>query len=99
MVNAVDFARRESEAEQRRVEQYQRRRRWSRTDSARWLNDRSPAILAWLRRGPGDWPHRTDEAGYWLKEKKPSLFDAAHNRLAHESTDSARDALHVGDLL
>lgn len=72
---------------------YERRRTWSRTDSARWLNDRSAPVLALLRRRQGQWPAHSRSLGYWLKEHTPDLFLSAHAVLAAEKNDDARDAL------
>ena len=56
-------------------------RKWSRTDTARWLDDRNEAVLAALRRLPGAWPH-VRRIGYWLKDHAPEVFDRVHARLA-----------------
>lgn len=81
------------------VAQWLRRRTWSRTDTSRWLNDRSPTVLAWLRRRSGAWPDELDQSGYWLRVHHPIIFNAAHTRLAREKTDAAREQIHVGDVL
>lgn len=70
---------------------YAKRRTWSRTDTARWLNERSPAVLAWLRRRTGNWPAHSKQVGYWLKEYAPRAFDRAHERLAAGADDFARE--------
>jgi hypothetical protein len=76
---------------------WERRRKWSRTETARWLNDRHAPVLALLRRRPGQWPaymkHGGTAIGYWIKENAPALFDAAHATLAAAKSDDARDAL------
>lgn len=72
---------------------YEKRRTWSRTDTARWLNDRSPAVLAWLRRRPGQWPGHSKQVGYWLKEYSPRVFARAHDRLAGSPDDTARETM------
>lgn len=59
-----------------------RRPAWTRTDSARWLNERSEPVLAWLRRHAGHAPAHSRQMGYWLKENMPVIFDRAHGRLA-----------------
>ena len=98
MVNAKDFARRASEVENAYVASYARRRKWCRADSARWLDERSPAIMAWLRRQPGQWPNQIEQAGGWLKDRHLALVDRAHARLSAAADDTARSALHVGDI-
>lgn len=72
---------------------YARRRTWSRTDSARWLNDRSAPVLAILRRRQGNWPAHSRSLGYWLKEHTPDLFLNAHAILAAAKDDDTRDGL------
>lgn len=76
-----------------------RRPAWTRTDTARHLNDRSEAILALLRRRPGQWPKHTHQVGYWLKEHAPALFDRAHATLAAATLDPARERLLPSDLV
>ena len=79
---------------------WQRRNPWTRTDSARYLNDRGPALLAHLRRSPGRWPESCPKAlGDWLKLNAVPLFDHAHASLAARRSDDARDALVPSDLL
>lgn len=73
-------------------------RRWSRTDSARWVNDRSASVLAWLRRRSGEWPAHSAQMGYWLKENSPAIFDRIHTTLAGLSPESREQTL-PGDLL
>jgi len=72
---------------------YARRRTWSRTDSARWINDRSAPVLAILRRRQGNWPAHSRSLGYWLKEHTPDLFLNAHAILAAAKDDDTRDGL------
>ena len=79
---------------------WRRRKPWTRTESARWLNDRGPALLAHLRRSPGRWPEACPkQMGEWLKTSATPLFDHAHAALAARKTDEARDALGPTDLL
>jgi len=75
------------------------RARWSRTDSARYLNDRSEAFLALLRRRPGAWPRHTHQLGYWLRTHTPPVFDRAHAALARALDDAARKELLPTDLV
>ena len=77
---------------------YERRRAWTRTDTARWLNERSAPALAWLRRKPGAWPAHSRQIGYWVKENAPGYFDRAHARLTQITDDAAREAVLVPDL-
>jgi hypothetical protein len=81
------------------IRAYERRRTWSRTDSARWLSDRSAPLLAALRRRPGQWPSHSRMVGYWLKDNATAIFDAAHARLLAAKDDTARDALLPTDLI
>lgn len=80
------------------LERWEKRRRWSRTDTARWLNERSAAVLAWLRRRPGTWPAHSKQVGYWLKEYTPRVFDRAHDRLA-AGDDSVRENMLPREIL
>lgn len=77
---------------------YEARRKWSRTDTARWLNERSASVLAWLRRRPGQWPAHSRQMGYWLKDHGSPLFAAVHAAL-EKLPAAARDAALPGDLL
>lgn len=76
------------------------RDRWSRTATARHLNDRSPALLALFRRAyPAKAPSHTRQFGYWLKLYAPALFDRAHRLLAGCADDAARERLLPTELL
>jgi len=77
---------------------YEARRRWTRTDTARWLNDRSAPVLAWLRRLPGEWPAHSRQMGYWLKDEAPERFGRVHRAL-EKLPAAARDAALPGELL
>jgi hypothetical protein len=81
------------------IKAWAKRRTWTRTDTARWIDDRSESALAWLRRQPGTWPVHSKKFGYWLKEHDTRRFDAAHRLLSKTRSDVARDALHVGQVL
>lgn len=77
-----------------------RRKPWTRTETARFLNDRSPALLAHLRRSPGRWPEICPKfMGDWLKVNALPLFDHAHAALAARRSDEARDTLGPTQLL
>ena len=79
---------------------WQKRKPWTRTESARWLNDRGPSLLAHLRRSPGRWPESCPKfVGDWLKVNAGPLFDHAHAALAARKTDEARATLGPTDLL
>jgi hypothetical protein len=80
------------------VARWEKLRKWSRTDSARWVNDRSAAALAWLRRRPGQWPAHSNQLGYWLRDHAPEVFDRIHNKLAGMSPE-AREQTLPGSLL
>lgn len=74
--------------------------RWSRTATARYLNDRSPALIALFRRtNPAQTPRHTRQFGYWLKQFAPGVFDRAHTRLAACADDAARERLLPTDFL
>lgn len=73
--------------------------RWSRTDTARWLNDRAPAVLAWLRRRQGDWPLENERIGYWLNLYSRRVFDRAHARLTAGRNDEERELLLPSEVL
>lgn len=65
---------------------------WNKTATARWLNDRAPAVIAAARRVPGPFTPDVTQPGYWLKEHFPSLFARAHLRLAGLASDLDREA-------
>jgi sugar (pentulose or hexulose) kinase len=74
--------------------------RWSRTYSARFLNDRSEALIALFRRAhQGQLPRHTRQFGYWLKQHAPALFERAHVTLAACADDNQRERLLPTDLL
>lgn len=76
-----------------------RRPAWTRTDSARWVNDRSPGALAWLRRtAPRQAPAYSRHMGYWLKEHGQAAFSRIHQRLA-AATAAAREGMTLEDVL
>lgn len=81
------------------VEAWAKRRKWSRTESARWLNDRSTQLLAYLRRRLSHAPSHSKQIGYWLKEYEPKLFDRAHDRLAAYKTEADRDQVLIEEVL
>lgn len=78
---------------------WSRRRTWSRTDTARWLSERSEPVLALLRRRPGQWPKHTKQIGYWLREQAPNIFDRAHLALAALANDEQREQACAADML
>jgi hypothetical protein len=75
-----------------------RRPAWTRTDTARWLNERSEPLLAWLRRRSPRAPAHSRQMGYWLKDQDPTLFARAHERLARCKTPD-RDQLLTDEVL
>jgi hypothetical protein len=90
----------QAEQAQHNIEAWERRRPWTRTDSARHLNDRSEPLLAVIRRAhPQLAPAHTRQAGYWLKVHAPSLFDRAHKRLFAATDDTARNAILPTELI
>lgn len=93
---------REAEAataqEAKLVRAWERRRpAWTRTDTARWLSDRSEPLLARLRRR-GHAPAHSRQMGYWLKDNLPAAFARAHTRLLETDADT-RDSLLIDDVL
>lgn len=73
---------------------------WSRTATARFLDDRSPALIALFRRSyPAKAPSHTRQFGHWLKIYAPALFDRAHRLLLDCADDAARDRLLPTDFL
>ena len=76
-----------------------RRPEWTRTDTARWLNDRSEPLLAWLRRRSPRAPQHSRQMGYWVKENEPAIFTRAHERLARGGHHVDRELLLIDDVL
>ncbi len=59
-----------------------RRPTWTRTDTARWLDDRSEPVVAWLRRHAARSPQRfCRQIGHYLRARDPERFRRAHTRL------------------
>lgn len=82
------------------LDAWARRRKWSRTDTARHLNDRSEPLIAYFRRRqPSAIIPHCRQFGYWLKLHSPAAFDRAHQRLASAADDSVRDRLLPTELL
>jgi hypothetical protein len=78
---------------------WQRRRPWSRTDTARFLDDRSEPLLALLRRRPGEWPKHSRQFGQWLRTNQTRIFDRAHRLLAGQKDDAARERMIPSELV
>jgi hypothetical protein len=74
---------------------------WSRSDSERWLDDRSEALVAWLRRKEPAFTHlHSRRAGRWLRSNRKAFFDRAHLKLAACETDeAAREKFTLWNLL
>lgn len=69
---------------------------WTRNDTARWLNDRSAGLLAYVRRvRPEQAPTHSKAMGRWLLESEPALFNRAHARLGAAKTNAAREKLNL----
>lgn len=69
-----------------------RRPDWTRSDSVRWLNERSSGVLAWVRRrDPARSPGHSNSMGRWLAEHWPVDFARAHERLAAAASEAARE--------
>jgi len=81
------------------VRAWQRRKPWTRTDTARWLNGRNEPLLAWLRRKTVKAPSHSNQMGYWLKEHAVEIFDRAHKKLAGYATDADREAVLIDEVL
>lgn len=77
---------------------WEKRRKWTRTFTARLLNERQATVLAFLRRMPGKWPQRSENIGFWLQRYTPALFAQLHERLAALPDEAAREALPVSEL-
>lgn len=82
----------EAEAARRRAAWEKRRPAWTRTDTARWLNERSPSVLAWLRRLDPQAPAHSGAMGRWLQGERPAFFARAHRKLAACARDEAQRA-------
>lgn len=78
-------------------------RQWTKTATARWLNERAAAVnAAGLRHG---WQLALDargrnhalplQPGYTLKERHAAIFSRIHSRLTALPSDAARDAALV----
>lgn len=96
--------RRRSETESaQNLRAYERRRRWSLTDTSRWLNDRGEAVQAQLRRLRTGVPTFHDRIGYWLRAEANAAarthFDRAHAHLAALPDDTARDHALVTEVV
>jgi len=78
---------------------WDRRRAWSRTETARWLNDRSETLLAWARRRIRTAPAFSRQLGYWLKDHEPAIFQRAHSRLAACANDEDRNQLVIDEVM
>jgi hypothetical protein len=82
------------------VETWARKKKWSRTDSARFLNERSAALLARFRRVQSAVTVKhSEQFGYWLKTNAPAIFDRAHARLLEARDDAGRERLLPTDFL
>ena len=70
---------------------------WTRTDTTRWLNERSALLLAWLRRvDAAGAPMHSGSMGRWLQTERPAYFQRAHDRLvACGRDDGAREKINV----
>lgn len=69
---------------------------WTRNDTARWLNERSAGLLAFVRRArPERAPSHSKAMGRWLLESEPALFNRAHDRLGAARTNDAREKLNL----
>lgn len=93
-------ARVEMMSEAHRKAWLKRRPAWTRTDSVRWLNERSAGLLAWVRRqDPGSAPGHSNAMGRWLADHWPMDFARAHGRLAGAPDEAAREQKTVLEVL
>lgn len=85
-----------------------RRRKWTRTDSSRWLNDRADAVnsaalrlgLVMLQRSDGvRVPSLPKAPGDALRVNNAAAFDRIHTRLAALDGDAARDTALVPEIV
>lgn len=84
------------------LKKWERIRKWSRTDTARWLSDHPEPVLAQLRRLGTRCPLRPRSVGFWLKETPEAdhaLFDRAHAKLMALPDDTARERALVVEVL
>lgn len=84
------------------LEKWARMRKWSRTDTARWLTDHTEPVIAQLRRLGSECPQRPRSVGFWLKDMPTAdhaLFGRAHDRLAALTSDEQRDRALVTEIL
>ena len=70
---------------------------WTKSQSCRWLDERSEQVLAWVRRrDPERAPWHSHQMGRWLKDEMPSVFARAHLRLSVErSGDPERTTVNL----
>lgn len=98
--------RRQAHLETAGLAAYAKRAQWSRTATARWLDDRRDAVnAAALRLGlqlgqvsPLGKPVLPRQPGHALKTHHVRVFDRIHAALAAAASDKQRDALLVPDL-
>lgn len=76
-----------------------RRPAWTRTDTTRWLNERSASVLAWLRRSGADSPAHSSSIGQWLKDHQHPLYPRAHARLLACLEPAQREKISVPEVL
>lgn len=82
------------------VSAWERRKTWSKTDSARFISERSEPLLALFRREHAEIRLlHTSRFGYWLREHAPAIFARAHSRLAAAPNDEARNRLLPTEIL
>jgi hypothetical protein len=69
---------------------------WTRNDTARWLNERSAGLLAYVRRvRPERAPSHSKAMGRWVLDAEPAIFNRAHARLGAAKTNEVRDKLNL----
>ena len=71
-----------------------RRPAWTRTDTMRWLNERSAGVLAWVRRrAPNQSPSHSQNMGRWLLDNLTNDFNRAHLKLTAAEKAKANPTL------
>jgi hypothetical protein len=76
-----------------------RDRIWTRTDTARWLDDRRDGCIAWAKHTLGlSLRYHPKYMGAWIQVRLGGSFDVAHAHLA-EMTEERRAASLAKDVL
>jgi len=77
-----------------------RRPAWTRNETARWLNERSETLLAYLRRKePSSAPSHSKRMGWWVQTNRKPLFEHAHKKLFGCASPDQRERLGLLEVL